>query len=234
MTSKPASLHEACTPIFLFLTSFRRNAETSTMSVEELREVLVREFESAKSACESDRKLRSLFDRARYPLVAAADQVVLSSNWTNRAAWSMQLLEQHYFETSEAGVKFFTLVDDVLADTASDATELALVLFSCMALGFQGELLGDRKELDRRRQLLFEKARLRGALGEKLAPECYGRNSPRSVTKLPTAGILRFMLVAIAAIVFVLLLGDAMTTFKNRKPNENIRSQADLLEKVVR
>src|SRR5690242_20412328 len=137
MTSKPASLHEACTPIFLFLTSFRRNAETSTLGVDELRDVLMREFERAESACESDRRLRSLFDRARYPLVAAADQVVLSSNWPNRAAWSMQLLEQHYFNTSEAGARFFTLVDDVLADTATDASELAMVLFSCMALGFQ-------------------------------------------------------------------------------------------------
>ena len=234
MTSKPASLNEACTPIFLFLTSFRRNAEASALSVDELRDLLVREFERAERSCEGDRKLRALFDRARYPLVAAADQVILSSNWGNRAAWSMQLLEQHYFQTAEAGAAFFKLVDDVLADTANDAAELAQLMFTCMALGFQGELMGERKELERRRQLLFEKARLSGALGEKLAPECYGRNSPRVVAKLPTAGIMRFALVALAAILFVLLAGDAVTTYKNQKDNDLIHQRVEDLNKSTR
>jgi type IV/VI secretion system ImpK/VasF family protein len=234
MTSKPASLHEACAPLFLFLTSFRRNAGASTLSVEELRELLVREFESLERSCEGDRKLRALHDRTRYALVAAADQVVLSSNWGNRAAWSMQLLEQHYFETAEAGARFFVIVDEVLADTAADAAEVAHVLFTCMALGFQGELIGDRKELDRRRLLLFEKARLRGALGDRLAPDCYGRNSPRTISKLPTAGIMRFGLVALAAIVFVLLAGDGVTRFKNRKANEKIVQQVESLKKPAR
>jgi type IV/VI secretion system ImpK/VasF family protein len=231
MTPKPASLHEACTPLFLFLTSFRRNSGSSALSVEELREHLVREFERIERACEGDRKLRTLFDRSKYALVAAADQVVLGSNWTNRAAWSMQLLEQHYFESAEAGVKFFTLVDEVLADTANDAAEVAHIMFTCMALGVQGELMGDRKELDRRRQLLFEKARMRGALGDRLAPECYGRNSPRTVSKLPTAGIVRFVLVALGATLFVLLAGEGMTKFKNRKINEKIEQQAESLKK---
>lgn len=229
MSSKPASLHEACTPIFLFLTSFRRNAETSALSVEELRERLVREFERVERVCEPDRKLRALFDRTRYALVAAADQVVLGSNWPNRAMWSMQLLEQHYFESAEGGTKFFQIVDELLADTANDAADIAHVLFTCMALGFQGELMGDRKELERRRQLLFEKARLQGALGPQLAPEAYGRNSPRSVIKLPTAGIVRFVLVALAAILFALLAGDALTTYKNRKANNDIAEQAERL-----
>ncbi|MEO6708748.1 MAG: DotU family type IV/VI secretion system protein, partial [Planctomycetota bacterium] len=204
------------------------------LSVEELRDVLVREFERVERACEGDRKLRNLFDKAKYPLVAAADQVVLGSNWGNRAAWSMQLLEQHYFNTAEAGTKFFQIVDEVLSDTAHETSDLAHVLFTCMALGFQGELLGDRKELDRRRLLLFEKAQLRGALGDRLAPECYGRNSPRTVAKLPTAGIMRFVLVALAAILFVLLTGDGMTRFKNRKINDKIGQQAETLKKSTR
>jgi len=234
MSAKPGSLHEACTPIFLFLTSFRRNSETSTLGIDELRDLLVREIERVERACESDRKLRAQFERSKYALVAAADQVILSSNWNNRASWSMQLLEQHFFQTAEAGTQFFKLVDEVLADTANDAAEVAHVYFSCMALGFQGELMDNRKELDRRRLLLFEKARLAGALGDRLAPECYGRNSPRTVAKLPTAGIMRFVLVAIAALLFALLVGDRMTEFKNRKIKQKITHQADVLRKPQR
>jgi type VI secretion system protein ImpK len=231
MTTRPANLHEACTPLFSYLTTFRRNAETNSASVEDLRDALVREFGLVERTCDGDRKLKTQFDRVKYALVAAVDQVVLGSNWPNRMAWSMQLLELHYFQTSEGGDRFFDFADEVLGDPSNDAAEIAHVLFTCLALGFQGKLYGDRKELERKRQLLFEKARLK-ASDEKLAPEAYGRNSPRELSKLPTAGIFRFVLVALGAVLFALLAGDAVTSFKNRKANQQIREHAERLDRL--
>lgn len=233
MTTRPTNLHAACTPLFLYLTTFRRNAETNSASVEDLRDALVAEFESVERACESDRRLKSQFERVRYALVSAVDQIVLGSNWPNRMAWSMQLLELHYYQTSEGGDRFFQFVDEVLGDPSNDAAEIAQVLFTCVALGFQGALYGDRRELERKRQQLFEKARLNTG-DEKLAPDAYGRNSPRENAKLPTAGMLRFALVALGAILFALLAGDAVTTFKNRKANKQIRQHAERLAQEPR
>lgn len=233
MATKPASLHEACTPLFSYLTTFRRNAETNTASVEELHAALERELDAIERACESDRKLRPLFERVKYPLIAAADQIVLGSNWPNRMAWSMQLLEMKLCQTSEGGDKFFEIVDEVLGDPSNDAAGVAHVLFTCIALGFQGKLYGARKELERKRQLLFEKARLASS-DERLAPEAYDRNSPREPARLPTAGILRFVLVAMGAVLFALLAGDAVTTFKNRKANQQIREHAERLAQPPR
>lgn len=228
MSTRPSNLQEACAPLFLYLTAFRRNAETNETSVEDLRDALVREFEQIERAAEGDRRLQGQFQRVRYPLIAAIDQVVLGSNWPNRMAWSMQLLELHYYQTSEGGERFFKFADEILGDPGNDSGDIAAVLFTCVALGFQGSLYGDRRELDRKRQLLFEKARLKTA-DEKLTPEAYGRNSPRETAKLPTAGIFRFVLVALAAILFALLAGDAVTTFKNRKANAQIAEHAQRL-----
>jgi type VI protein secretion system component VasF len=137
----------------------------------------------------------------------------------------MRLLESHYFRSFEGGSKFFKVVKEVVDDTGPDAPHLAEVLFTCMGLGFQGELMGERRELDRLRMRLFEKSRLSAALGGHLTPEAYGRNSTLSAVKLPTVGILRLAAVALGTLLFALLAGDAVTTYKNHE----IATQVDEL-----
>jgi type VI secretion system protein ImpK len=206
MAARSQTLAEACAPIFLYLTTFRRNSAASTLTIEALRSALVREFEKVRRICDEDFKLRPLFERAEYALVAAADQVILASSWPQKAGWSVQLLESHLFKTAEGGKKFFRVVDEVLADPGEGAVEIAEVLFACMALGFQGELLGEPRELERRRRQLYEKARLPGKMGDKLTPEAYGRDVPRKMPRLPTLGILRLAMITVAALVFALII----------------------------
>ena len=141
----------------------------------------------------------------------------------------MQLLEMHYFNTQEGGRQFYALADEVLADPTDQAAELAEVLFQCMSLGFQGELIGERRELERRRRQLFEKARLAGRMGDNLTPEAYGKNATRPVMELPTLGILRLALVGVAAILFVLLAGNTVTEFKVRKWKDSVKELQETL-----
>jgi type IV/VI secretion system ImpK/VasF family protein len=207
MAPRSPTLAEACAPVLLHLTAFRRNSATFGQSIQELQLALQRELERVKRACDEDAKLRPLYERVHYALVAAADQVVLSSAWPQKAGWSVQLLEMHYFQTAEGGKRFFRFVDEILSDPSEGAAEIAELLFHCMALGFQGELLGEPRELERRRRQLYEKARLPGRMGEKLTPEAYGRDVPRRMPRLPTLGILRLSLISVAAIVFGVLIG---------------------------
>lgn len=229
MVAAPRSLADACAPIFLFLATFRRNSASSTLSIEELRNSLGREIAAVGDSCEQDSRLAPLFERIWYALVVTADQVVLSSDWPQRTGWSMQLLETHYFNTQEGGRAFYALADEVLNDPTDQAAEMANVLFRCMAMGFQGELLGERRELEQRRRQLYEKARLAGALGDSLTPGAYGRNAARSVMQLPTAGILRFVVVTVAAVIFALLAGNAVTKFKNSSWESRVEAQIDAL-----
>lgn len=229
MVATQRTLADACAPIFLFLATFRRNASSSAMSIEELRNALGREIANVGDACEQDTRLAPLFERVWYALVVTADQVILSSEWPQRTGWSMQLLEMHYFNTQEGGRAFYALADEVLNDPTDQAAEMAEVLFRCMAMGFQGELLGERRELERRRRQLYEKARLAGALGENLTPSAYGRNATRSLMKLPTVGTLRFVVVTVAAALFAILAGNAVTKFKNRSWVGEVDTQIEAL-----
>ncbi len=230
MAEKQRTLAENCAPFFLYLATFRRNAETSELGVDALHEALRGGIDFVGTQCERDPRQSKMFERIWYALVVTADQVVLSSSWSHRAGWSMKLLESHYFKTFEGGKRFFQLVSEVLEDTGEDAPQLAEVLFTCMGLGFQGELLGERKELERRRRQLFEKARLPGALGNVLTPEAYGRNSPQSTLKLPTVGILSIVVVALGAVLFSLLAGDVVTRWKNSELTRGIDQVVEDLE----
>tara|TARA_R110002072_G_scaffold10569_3_gene49100 strand:- start:2980 stop:3714 length:735 start_codon:yes stop_codon:yes gene_type:complete len=211
MADNQRTLSDACAPLFLMLSAFRRNAATATTTIKDLKVTLQREFDRVRTECERDPRLHPQFERAFYALVATADQVVLSSAWSQRAGWSMNLLETHYFGRAEGGKEFYRLVDAILDEGGDSAADIAKELFRCMAMGFQGELMGERTELDRRRRQLFEKARLAGSVGETLTPDAYGRNASRDMTKLPTVGILRMVAVTIAALI-VFKLGAVVVT----------------------
>lgn len=144
------TLHQACSPVLLYLATFRRNSATSQLSLHQLQSTLQRELDKVRNQCAEDPVLGPRFEKVFYPLVAAADQVVLSSSWPQRVGWSMSLLETHYFGRAEGGREFYRHVERVLSDPSDEAAEQAEVLFACMALGFQGELLGERTELERR------------------------------------------------------------------------------------
>ena len=233
MSSEP-TLTEVCSPVFLHLVSFRRNSATSGVGLEELKASLRNDLDRARSSCAEDPRLRPLFERIWYALVVTADQIVLSSQWQHRPAWSMDLLEMHYFKSSEGGKKFYHLVSEVLNDPTEQAASLAELLFTCMALGFQGELLGERGELESRRRQLFEKARLPGKLGPVLTPDSYERNKVGEVATLPTVGIMRLVLVALAAILFAVFAGNSATKWKNRNITSGIDDVRTDLEGDVR
>ena len=192
----------------MYLATFRRNAATTGLSIQALQNALRVEIDKVKAHCERDPRLAPLIQRSFNSLVATADQVVLGSAWPERAAWSMSLLETSYFGSATGGAEFFRFVDEIKHEPTDAAAEIAALLFQCMAMGFQGKLRGERRELESRRQELFDKARLGANEGvgdgseRKLTPESYGRNSSMQGARLPTVSTLR-----VAAVALVALLG---------------------------
>ena len=220
----PRTLTEACAPVFVYLTAFRRNAESSGLDVAELQSSLLEILDGVRRRCEDDAHLKLMLERAWYALVAAVDQIVLSSSWAQRSAWAMNLLEMRLFGSAEGGRRFFLIVEQTANDAGTEAAELAELLHACLCLGFQGELAGQHAELERRKRRLYEKAKLGGRIGEELTPEAYGRNESRSLRRLPTVGLLRLAVVALAALLFAWLWGNGITAYKNRKVTD--RAQA--------
>ena len=234
MPTPSQRLQDACSPLFLFLVTFRRNAKTSTMELAEVRAGLERELDKVQQACAHDHDLQPLWERVRYALVTTADQVILSSPWANRAAWSMQLQEAEVYGTREGGKRFFQLVEETLADSSPDSVPMAMVLFHCMGIGFQGNLRNERDQLQRLRQQLADRAHVSGQMEEKLTPDAYGRNSDLSTLKLPTMGIARFVLIGLAAIVFALAAGNAVTAWTNRSVSAELQKLNEDLDQRKR
>lgn len=224
------SLAKACAPFFVFLTSFRRNSETYAPTADGLHTALERELAKVQNACEQDRRLQPLFQRVHYALVATADQVVLSSAWPHRHKWSIDLMERRAFGTAEGGKKFFRVADETLDDPTAEAAEAAEVLFHCMGLGFQGEFIDDRRELERRRRQLYDKARL-GARSEHLTPDAYGRNATLDLARLPTAGIVRMTLIGVGSLIFALVI-NRMTIAASSDNNETLRKISQRTEQI--
>lgn len=206
MNEPNRTLADVCANLFLFLTTFRRNAATSKLSPKELHDALDREFAAALEASAADARLRPQFERMTYPLVATADQVVLTSQWPHRQQWSVNLLETRRFRSAEGGKRFYKVVEEVLADPSDAAREMAEILFTCMGIGFQGQFARERTEYERHRQLLFDKARLPPLGSQPLAPDCYGRNFVRPVARLPTVGVVRAAMVTIGVVLLAALL----------------------------
>ena len=119
MATKSQRLQDACAPFFLFLATFRRNAETSQKEADDLRKDLAREMKNVQDACDKDHDLQPLWERVRYALATTADQVILGSLWPHRAAWSMKLLEAEIYGTREGGKRFFQLVEQTLTVPAT-------------------------------------------------------------------------------------------------------------------
>lgn len=212
------TLTAACTPVLLYLATFRRNAATTGLSIQAAQNALRSELDKVRSHCQRDPRLAPLIERAFYPLVSTADQIVLASNWPQRTAWSMSLLETAYFGSAKGGSDFFRIVEEIKREPTDEAAEIAELLFQCMAMGFQGELRGERRELEARRQELFDKARLSDRAGTnsqlRLTPDAYDRNSSIVALKLPTASSLRIASVAIAALLFAWGFGRLVTSMQ--------------------
>ncbi|MCC7011422.1 MAG: DotU family type IV/VI secretion system protein [Planctomycetes bacterium] len=206
MVDARTTLAQACNPLFLYLSTFWRNSATSRATLIEVKEQLRVQFEGLRESCLRDPRLTAKYERIHYALVAAADQIVLSSSWPQRAQWATSPLEKDYFKKLEGGKRFFRLVEEVVQEPTEDAAEIAECLFTCVALGFRGELIGEKRELERTRRALFEKARMAGSLGERITPEAYNRTVPGRPIVLPTTNILRLVAVTVAALVFMVLV----------------------------
>jgi type IV/VI secretion system ImpK/VasF family protein len=191
----------------MFLATFRRNSGGSTMSIQELHDKLDLILTRVEAEFEKDDRIAKMWSRVHYPLVTTIDQVIITSQWKARMAWATNLLEYKTFQTQEGGQRFWRIVDEVTREQGKQASEMAEFLFRCVAFGFQGELHGKTREIELKKQQLYEKARLPIESGDQVCPEAYGKNVVKPMVKHPTVGIARLLIVC-AGLLFLVWLGS--------------------------
>ncbi|MCL5270119.1 MAG: DotU family type IV/VI secretion system protein [bacterium] len=165
------TLSEVASDLFLFLVTFRRQVRKGLVpEIHQVRSQLLDIIAEMERKVRDDAKLAKLFEKARYPLIVTADEILINANWTYSAQWEDEILEYEFFKTRVAGEEFFTMIED-LGDAEE---EMAEIFYQCLCLGFVGRYKDDAEELRRLKRRLYRMLPGRVSDDEKrITPDAY-------------------------------------------------------------
>jgi type VI secretion system protein ImpK len=130
-------------------------------------------------------------DAALFAVVAWADEILIGAQWSGAEHWQRRLLQKRYFNVTNAGVAFFTRLDELTAAQQ----QVREVYFMCLGMGFAGRYGYDRNQkalADIRQsclnELLQDGSALSADAGQLLFPDGYGVNLPPSNKKASKRG----------------------------------------------
>jgi type VI secretion system protein ImpK len=130
-------------------------------SVQSLRGQLNGLLESFTRSVGPDDASPDEIEEARFALVAWADETILRAGWPGFEEWQREPLQMQLYRTTRAGNEFF----DHLARLRPEQLAAREVYFLVMALGFEGQYLGQEAE---RRALIAHQFEVLRAAGRTL------------------------------------------------------------------
>ena len=178
-------LFRLASPLFLFLVSFRRKVQkkypvSEAMVLGDLEDLFAKMDRKART----DVRLESLYEKAKYPLVVLADEVLLHSDWEHTESWEKtHLLEERYFHTNIGGDKIFNLASEL----RYEEVEMAAILFTAIALGVRGTYHRKPEKLAEIRSKLYRQmSEYLADSQHQLTPAAY-YVTPKKATKISPA-----------------------------------------------
>ena len=134
--------------------------------------------------------MQSDFDSALFAIAAWADEKLRAGKWPGSSRWNRYLLQKQYFETTTAGVEFFSRLEQIPRSNLQVREVFAL----CMALNFSGKYQYERdlrslKEL-RSRTLQWSMPESDELTGSdlQLFPQAYPQTNPSAVKNTDKPG----------------------------------------------
>ncbi len=194
-------LFRVVSPLFLFLVSFRRKLGKGYQADEvTVRRDLEEIFARIEGEVRRDPRLEALYEKAKFPLVVLADEVLLHSDWVSSSSWSRNnLLEEKYFQTNIGGDKIFRITEKLRYDEEA----LAAMLYTAICLGVKGGLHHQPQELAGVRDGLYRQISeyLAGIKKDALTPEAYHVDSRRAIKLSPAVTLARVLIVGFGLVV---------------------------------
>jgi type VI secretion system protein ImpK len=153
---------------------------------------------NAKQAGFADADVQS----AVFSLTAVFDETVKRARGKAREEWLARSLALDWFQTANAGVDFYTRLDELRKERSKriDALEVAAC---CLALGFEGRLATAREaRVDLINNLMLDVTAVRGQGEPPLAPHVIGKDriASKAVAEVPR------WIMAVAFVVALLLV----------------------------
>ncbi len=117
--------------------------------------------------------LESIYEKARYPMLALADQTFLvDTPWAGQGDWNARCLEVEFTGRGIAGAEFFRRANDLLERGDPTDDEVCKIYFYSLKLGFRGQFVKGSQEIEDLQRALRLRFQRRGA-HSRLCPEAY-------------------------------------------------------------
>jgi len=135
------------TDVLLFTRKFCRG-EIEEMPVDQVRVQIEHLFQKSQDMAEANGMIEQFYQSAKYPIVALVDEMLQTSSWVEKSAWSKNPLQRIYFDTTNAGADFYNRLN-VLNKFGPDR-DIREVYALALGLGFRGKFFRgeDRKKYE--------------------------------------------------------------------------------------
>jgi type IV/VI secretion system ImpK/VasF family protein len=156
---------------FLFLSAFRQKVRKGIkVDIDDAAHDLEEIFREQGALVRGEAKLEALYERARYPLVVLADEILLHTGWEFSPQWQDRIFEEKYFRTNVGGDQYFAIAKELRAEDV----ELAAIVFAGLALGFRGKFRERPEKLAETRSNVYRLlSEYVASAGDKLTPDAY-------------------------------------------------------------
>lgn len=190
------------------------DAEAFRLKVDEL----FKSFESRAKQLEHNDDNVAL---AKYALAAYIDEIILTSSWPLRDAWSGRPLQLEYFNDFSAGEVFYDKLDAIRGTDNPKKLEVLEIYHTCLALGFKGKY-GDLSGMEKIKTLMegmardLHKWRSKGVQGLSPSWKCQ-EDAPKLVQQFPiwVVPVVCVALLLVAYITLAWILGGTVTDLKS-------------------
>ncbi len=204
--------------LFLFLSSFRQKVrrgirmEPSAISAD-LEEI----FDEQARAVRGEPRLEALYEKARYPLVVLADEILLHSGWDRAPEWEQHIFEEKYFRTNIGGDQFFAIAKELRPEDV----ELASIMFTGLALGFRGKYRErPEKAIEVKNRVYRLLAEYLADVGDKITPDAYHVTAAPARKLSPAVTLARVAIVGVG----ILFLYYAITWLMWARSVDDLRA----------
>ncbi|GAM09417.1 hypothetical protein OR1_01695 [Geobacter sp. OR-1] len=123
--------------LIVYICCFRKNAERSQPSYDQVRTDVMRLLADSSAIMKQGGFSPDDYDLARFMVCAWVDEVILSSNWSQKNLWQREQLQRVHYNTVAAGEEAF----DKLNSLGFHQTLVREVYYLCLALGFKGRFI---------------------------------------------------------------------------------------------
>jgi type VI secretion system protein ImpK len=214
MTLQPAPtqyLTDCFSGLLAYVVSWRQSVVEKQPAYDEVRKEILRLLKESESYVSEGFCTQDEYEQARYAVCAWIDESVLASSWNFKGRWRPELLQRLYYQSADAGEKFFQRLKNLEGYQQS----VRAVYYLCLALGFRGRYCEseDGYALEQLKEqhlkLLFnsvsESPSLASLEKNTMFPEAYAQNPPSGRAKMPRRAWGTLAVVAGPVLLFIVL-----------------------------